>query len=77
MSDWQGHETSPNGLCMRDAVIGWDLNNGRGFNDFAEAKLTWDYDNPPYRMLFKVRGEVYQVIKVLGKPVFDFFDKDA
>ena len=62
-------DTAPNGMVMRDAVIGWDLNNGRGFESFKEAKLTWA-DKPPFGELYKIDGDVYQVCEVFGKGNF-------
>jgi hypothetical protein len=68
------NSTAPNGLRLRDAVIGWELNNFMGFKDYDDAKRTWDHDRPPIGMLFKIRGEVYRVVQILGKHVFDFYD---
>ena len=69
-------DTAPNGMIMRDAVIGWDLNNGRGFESFKEAKKTWT-DNPPYGHIYKINGEVYIVTECLGNGVFDFYPQEA
>jgi hypothetical protein len=55
-------------------VYGADLSGGRGFESFRAAKATWD-DKPPYESLWKVDGEIYRVVKMLGRPVFDFYQE--
>ena len=56
-------------------VYGADLRGGLGFESFRAAKATWDKSKPPYESLWKIDGEVYRVVKMLGKPVFDFYQE--
>ena len=50
------------------AVYGWDLNGGKGFKDFAEARDTLDFDNIPRGSLWKVNGIVYRLDTLVHKP---------
>jgi hypothetical protein len=70
-----GHETAPNGMATRDYVLGWDLNGGTGFASFKEALNTIDHDHPPYDSLWKIKGEIFRMIKVLEIPVFDLYEE--
>lgn len=67
------YDTAPNGMIMRDAVVGWDLENGRGFRSFKEAKMTWPA-TPPIGWLFKINGVVYEVVECFGKGNFIAFE---
>ena len=68
-----GTDTAPNGMLMREAVVGWDLNNGRGFESFKEAKMTWGA-KPSFGWLYKINGVVYEVIECFGKGTFIEFE---
>ena len=71
-----GHEPAPNGMIMRDYIFGWDLREHAGFDSFSDALETLDRNRIPYGSLWLVRGEVYRLVKVLGKPVFDFYTEE-
>ena len=51
-------------------VFGWDLNNGRGFITFKEAKMTWD-ENVPWGSRWLINFRVYEVVDIMGKPYFN------
>jgi hypothetical protein len=62
-------------ITERINVFGADLNGGRGFENFKAAKATWDMDKIPYGTLWKIDGIIYDVIKLLGKPMFEFYQE--
>ena|GEM_PF-6568177 len=66
----------PNGMMARDSVRGWDLNNGRGFKNYREAKDTLDPDNIEYGSLWKIDGEVFKLKKMFNRPVFGFIEEE-
>ena len=67
-----GHDRVNEGIAQNE-IIGWDLNNGQGFESYKAAMETWDMDNPPIGKVFRINGENFQVVRMFGKPVFDFW----
>jgi hypothetical protein len=70
-----GHEPAPNGMILRDYIFGWDLRNHAGFESFTDALSTLDYRRIPYGSLWLIRGEVFRLVKVQKKPVFDYMGR--
>lgn len=57
-------------------IFGYDLNDGNGFGSFEEAKLTLDFERIPYQSLWLINNKTYRLVKILGKPVFDFYTEE-
>jgi hypothetical protein len=56
-------------------VYGADLRGGLGFESIKAAKATWDMDKPPYERVHKIDGVLYQVVKILEKPVLVLYQE--
>ena len=50
-------------------VYGIDLDCGRGFDSFRDAKATWT-EKVPWGSRWRINFQTYEVISLLGKPFF-------
>lgn len=58
-------------------VFGHDINGGFGYSSFKKAlEVVKSFKSPPYQSLWIVEGKKYILVKILNKPVFDFYNRE-
>ena len=56
---------------MEIYVYGVDLNNGRGFESFKDARMTLDYNKLPWGSKWNINSKIYELTNVFNKPFYN------